>query len=193
MLYGVRQPNRTWVWTMGAICYGFSLANHWPLMILSTPGLVFPAVPVRRFLYRNLTRHIGALLLSTIVPYIWMVWRSNQITPISFYGPINSLRKFWIYVSRRGYAYADASPSAGWHDRLEYLQWLGNELVWQLTLPGFALAVIGLVVLLKNRRVYHVVSGLLVLLGNSIVLITLIRYDFDFFRIAIFRPSKGHC
>ena len=193
VLYGVRRPHRTWIWFAVVVGYGLSLANHWPLTILSTPGLVFLAIPVRQFLYRKIHGLLGAFVLAVTVPYAWMVWRSNQSTPISFYGPIDSIRELWFYVSRRGYAGADTSPSAGWSDRLEYMQWLGNELVWQLTFPGFMLAVIGLVVLLHRRRIYPAISGLLVLLGNSIVLIALIRYDFDYFRIAIFRPYSLAC
>ena len=193
VLFGLRQPNNTWVWIAVAAIYGMSLSNHWPLMILSTPGLVVLAFPVWRIVYRKLPKLVGAFLFSATIPYVWMVWRSHQNTSISFYGPIKTLNEFWIYISRKGYAIADSSPSAGWHDRLEFMHWLGTEMILQLTIPGFAFAVIGLVVLIYWRRYTWIVSGGLVVLGNSLVLICLIRYDFDFIRIAIFRPYSLLC
>ena len=73
------------------------------------------------------------------------------------------------------------------------MQWLGNEFLWQLTLPGFALAVFGLVVLFHRRQIAEAGSGLLVFLGNSIVLAALLGFDFDFFWVAVFRPYSLLC
>lgn len=73
------------------------------------------------------------------------------------------------------------------------MQWLGNEFLWQLTLPGFALAVFGLIVLFRRRQIAQAGSGMLVFLGNSIVLIVLLGFDFDFFQVAVFRPYSLLC
>ena len=193
LLYGVRQPHRTGVWIAAAAVYGLSLANHWPLMVLSTPGLMLLVFPVWKTIYRKLPLLLGVFLLSAALPYTWMVWRSNQDPLITFYGPIDSLKDFWIYFSRQGYGEVDSSPSAGWGDRFEFMRWLCNELLWQLTLPGFALAVFGLVVLFLRRQTTRLGSGLLVLLGNSVVLISLLGFDFDFFQVAVFRPYSLLC
>ena len=112
---------------------------------------------------------------------------------ISFYGSIDTLKEFWYYFSRQGYAGVDTSPSAGWNDRFGFMQWLGNEFLWQLTLPGFALAVFGLIVLFRRRQIAKAGSGLLVFLGNSIVLIALLGFDFDFYGVAVFRPYSLLC
>ena len=193
LLYGIRQPQRTGVWIVTAIAYGLSLTNHWPMMVLSTPGLVLLVLPVWRTVYRKLPLLLGVSLPSAALPYAWMVWRSHQDPLINFYGSIDTLQEFWHYFSRQGYIHVDTSPSAGWADRFGFMQWLGNEFLWQLTLPGFALAVFGLVVLFHRRQIAEAGSGLLVFLGNSIVLAALLGFDFDFFWVAVFRPYSLLC
>ena len=193
LLYGSRQPHRTGIWIAAAVTYGLSLTNHWPLMVLSTPGLMLLVFPVWRTAYRKLPLLLGISLASAALPYAWMVWRSHQDPLISFYGSIDTLKDFWFYFRRQGYIHVDASPSAGWSDRFGFMQWLGNEFLWQLTLPGFALAVFGLIVLFRRRQIAEAGSGLLVFLGNSIVLIALLGFDFDFFQVAVFRPYSLLC
>ena len=188
LLYGVRQPHRTGIWIAAAVAYGLSLTNHWPLMVLSTPGLMILVFPIWRTLHRKLPLLLGVSLPCAALPYAWMVWRSHQDPLINFYGSIDTLKEFWHYFSRQGYAHIDASPSAGWQDRFGFMQWLGNEFLWQLTLPGFALAVFGLIVLFQRRQIAKAGSGLLVFLGNSIVLIALLGFDFDFFGARFFVP-----
>ena len=193
LLYGIRQPHRTGIWIAAAVTYGLSLANHWPLMVLSTPGLMILVFPAWRTVYRKLLLLLGVSLPSAALPYMWMVWRSHRDLLISFYGSIDTLKEFWYYFSREGYAGVDVSPSAGWNDQLGFMQWLGNEFLWQLTLPGFAFAVFGLIVLFRRRQIAQAGSGLLVFLGNSIVLIALLGFDFDFYGVAVFRPYSLLC
>ena len=193
ILRGTRHPGNACMWIAAAVIYGLSLANHWPLMILSTPGLILLVCPVWKTVCRKTPTLLGALFISAILPYLWMVWRSLQNPPVSFYGPIGSFEKLWFFVSRKGYADADVSPSADWADRFGFMEWLGTELVWQLTLPGFVLAMLGIVILLRRRQFLQLGSGLLVLFGNSILLISLIGYDYEYFRIAIFRPYSLLC
>ena len=193
LLHAVRQPERAWPWLCAAAAYGLSLANHWPLMGLATPGLLLTVLPVWHTAWRRLPGMLGIALPCAVLPYAWMVWRSQQNPLISFYGPIESWERFWFYISRQGYAGIDASPSAGWADRLDFLQWLGHEVVWQLTLPGFLLALLGLLALYRRRQFAALGSGLLVFAGNSLVLILLLNFDFEFFRVAIFRPYPLVC
>ena len=191
ILYGVRYSAK--VWPAVAVVYGLSLANHWPLMLLSAPGLLLAAWPVRSVILGLWPRLLVAFGLSVALPYIWMVWCSWQAPLISFYGPIEGWGGFWHYLSRQGYSGVDASPSAGWGDRLSYLQWFGNEALWQLTLPGFGLALLGLFILFKRKQWTVLYSGLLVFLGNSVVLILLLGFDYDFFYVAVFRPYSLVC
>ena len=191
--YGVGRPQRTLVWVSAAVAYGLGAANHWPLLGLATPGVVVAALPAWRALLRRWPLLLAGAVPSAVLPYAWMVWRSHRQPFLNFYGPIDDLQELWFYVSRSGYAHVDTTPSAGWGDRLQFLQWLGHEMVWQLTLPGFVLAAVGLWVLLRRRRWAAAGSGVLAFLGSSVLLVALLGFDFDYRSVAVFRPYSLVC
>ena len=196
VLLGARDPRREWPLWCAAVAWGAGLANHWPLMVLATPGLALALLPVCREVLPRLPRLLATALASAALPYAWMVWLSHQGPAISFYGPIDTWGDFWFYVSRAGYAGVDVSPSAGWSDRWAFAAWFAADLVRQTTLPGFALALFGLVTLARRGGRAGAVaagSGVLVLLGNSLVLMVLLGFDFDEFRLALFRPYPLVC
>ena len=177
--------------------WGAGLANHWPLMVLATPGLALALLPAWREVLPRLPRLLGAALLAAGLPYAWMVWLSQQAPAISFYGSIDSWGDFWFYISRQGYNEVDViTPTAGWSDRAAFLGWLGADLVRQTTLPGLALAVLGLGALARGAVVVATAlagSGLVALLGNGVALIALLGFDFDPFWLAVFRPYPLIC
>ena len=216
LLLGARDPGRGWPLWCAAVAWGSGLANHWPLMVLATPGLALVLLPVWRAVLARLPGLLAAALASAALPYAWMVWLSHQAPAISFYGPIETWGELWFYVSRAGYAGVDVSPAAGWGDRWSYLGWFAADLVRQMTLPGTVLAVLGLRALARggpagvatsgSRSVAESAasgpgivagaaagSGVLALLGNSAVLIVLLGFDFEPFRLAVFRPYPLVC
>ena len=76
-------------------------------------------------------------LLSAALPYAGMVWRSYKIHQSASMW-CSRLAGFWFYPSGLG---VDVSPSAGWWDRWEFLQWFSVEAFWLgLTPLGFELA-----------------------------------------------------
>ena len=183
--------DRALIWA--AVLYGLSLANHWPLMGLTTFGLLLAVVPVWRAVLSRWKVLLAGFLSATTLPYVWMVARSHSDTFFNFLGPIDSLQMFWSLISRQGYAHVDTSPSATWVDQLQFLQWLGHELVWQLTLAGFLLALLGFWVLLRMKRWIVAGSGLLVLIANGPLLALLVGLDFDIYNISVFRPFSLVC
>ena len=204
ILHGGRGRQRLWPWFGAAALYGFGLANHWPLLALATPGLALAAAPALARIRRRLPWLALTAFATASLPYAWMVLRSWQEPLISFYGPLEDWDAIWHYLSRRGYADVDESASAGWGDRLAYLWWFGQQLAVQLTLPGFALAGLGLWRLLRGRgdaprrgerSVERMAGwgGALALLGNSVLLILLLRFDFDAYNISVFRPYSLVC
>ena len=191
VLQGARDPRRRWPLVAAAVAWGAGLANHWPLMVLATPGLLVALLPVWRDVLPRLPRLLGAALLTAALPYAWMVWLSQQAPFISFYGSIDTWNELWVYVTRQGYSGVDTSPSAGWGDRWSFLGWFAADLVRQTTLPGFGLALLGLGALARGggrAGLAAAGSGLLAVLGNSVVLIVLLGFDFDVSRVAVFRP-----
>ena len=193
VLRGVREPSRTWPWVAAATAYGLGLANHWPLMALALPGLALAALPARQALLPKLALLLTVALVSASLPYAWMVARSWQEPFISFYGPIADWDAFWHYVSRSGYAEMDANPIAGWGDRFAFIGWFAQQTFWQLTPLGLGLALLGLFALLRRRRFAETMAGALVFLGNSVGLLLVLEFEFDFHRIAIFRPYSLVC
>ena len=66
----------------------------------------------------------------------------------------------------------------------------------QTTLSGFALAVLGLGALARGGGLVATAlagSGVVALLGNGVVLILLLGFDFDPFWLAVFRPYPLIC
>ncbi len=191
VLLGARDPGRRWVLSCAAVTWGMGLANHWPLTVLATPGLALALLPAWREVLSRLPRLLGAAFVTAALPYAWMVWLSQQAPAISFYGPIDSLSELWFYVSRQGYSGVDVSPSAGWTDRAAFVGWFAADLARQTTLPGCALALLGLGALARAGGLETAAgagSGLLALAGSSVVLIALLGFDFEPFRLAVFRP-----
>ena len=196
VLLGARDPARGWPFVAAAITWGAGLANHWPLMVLATPGLALALAPVWRDVLLRTPRLLGVALVSACVPYAWMVWLSHQAPLVSFYGSIDTWSELWFFLSRAGYSGVDVSPSAGWSDRWAFAVWFATDLVRQATLPGFALALFGLVALARRgdrAGLAAAGSGVLVLFGNSFALILLLGFDFDEFRVALFRPYPLAC
>ena len=197
VLLGARDPRHRWPLSCAAVAWGAGLANHWPLMVLATPGLALaPAAGLARTCFTGCT---GCSELPSSPPSCrtgWMVWLSHQAPLVSFYGSIDNWSELWFYVSRAGYSGVDVSPSAGWSDRWAFAGWFAADLVRQTTVPGFALALFGLGALARRggrAGAAAAGSGVLVLLGNSLVLIVLLGFDFDEFRLALFRPYPLIC
>ena len=196
VLLGARDPRRGWPLWCAAVAWGAGLANHWPLMVLATPGLVLALLPAWRAVLPRLPRLLGAALVTAALPYGWMVWLSQQAPLVSFYGAIDTWSEFWFYIGRQGYSGVDVSPSAGWSDRAAFLGWFAADLVRQTTLPGAALALVGLATLARRGGLAAVAaagSGVVAGLGNSVVLILLLGFDFDVLRVAVFRPYPLIC
>lgn len=192
LLYGLRGQQRLWVWIAAAACYGMSLANHWPLMVLATPGLFLLILPARKTMFRRLPMLSVVAALGAVVPYVWMFLRAQQNPKISFYGSMNGLGDLWYHISRKGYSHFYGSAPK-WGDHLEFLRWFAGEITWQLTLPAFFLAILGLAVLLRRRQLAEAGSGLLVFLGQSLVLIMLTNFSFNYIQLGMFRPYSLVC
>ncbi len=192
LLYGLRGKQRLWALIAAAALYGMSLANHWPLMVLAAPGLFLLLLPARKTRLRRLPMLSGVAVLGAAVPYVWMFLRAQQSPKISFYGSMNGWGDLWYHISRKGYShYYGSIPK--WEDNLEFLRWFAGEILWQLTLPAFLLAILGLVVLLRRRQLAEAGSGLVVFLGQSLVLIMLTNFSFNYIQVGIFRPYSLVC
>jgi hypothetical protein len=115
-----RAPGQAvWLSRNIALCFGLGLSNHWPLFVLSSPLVIAMLWPWDRSRIILFIKAIPFLLVG-LLPYLWMVIRSQMDPVISFYGPINSLYKLWFVISRAGYADVDTSSTATWIDKYEF-------------------------------------------------------------------------
>jgi hypothetical protein len=162
------------------------MSHHWPLYLLSLPGVLVMTWPRRREIARDAWRALP-FLFAGLLPYVYLLARSNMDPSISFYGPLDSLERFLFFVLRSGYADVDATATAAWGDRLRFAGFLGQEVVWQFTPLGAALAAIGLASSWR-RWPKHVAWGLFAAFaGGTLVLLLLLRRDFGFIERAVFK------
>ncbi|HEX9395731.1 MAG TPA: hypothetical protein VF943_03220, partial [Burkholderiales bacterium] len=181
------------LWAM-ALLFGLSLSNHWPLMLLVAPAYAVLLWPRRQELFSKMA-FLFPLVIAGLLPYAWMVWRSQAPLPVSFSGPIGSWFEFWFFVSRAGYAEVDASQTATWLDRLNYFRYQGGQLLVELALVGTALAALGFWAQWKQwgRRVAGALT--LAFAMPTFVLLLLLGFDYDAFHKHVYHvyplPAYG--
>ncbi len=161
-----------------AFIFGLSLSNHYPLMLLAAPGFLILLWPLRLHLLRSLPLLLWLVVLG-LLPYAWLVYRSWYGLPISFYGPLQTLREIWFFVSRSGYANVDTSVSASWFDQVKFLEFFAGELFVQFAFVGTLVAIYGFAMQWSGlgRRVSWFLTA--AFLGPSAVLILLLHFDYD--------------
>jgi hypothetical protein len=168
------------------LVYGLALSNHWPLVILSTPMFVAVIWPRRRDFFYSCLNSIPYFFLG-LLPYVWMVLRSQMDPEISFYGPINNLSDLWFYISRQGYHDIDTSISAGWSDKLGFFRFFLLQNYQQFGHVGFYFLVTGFLYQWYVLKKHLCTALILGYLGSSIFLILLLGFDYDQLHRIIFR------
>jgi len=166
--------------------YGLGLSNHWPLLILSTPALVVILWFRKKEVFQNFLPGFFLLLLG-LLPYVWMVIRSQMDPVISFYGPIDSLKEFWFMVSREGYAEQDSSIGAGYFDKIQFCFYAIKETLIQFGYLGGVLGLIGFVRQWKCWEKNICFGLVLAYLGSTIVLAILLGFSFDLLHRNLFK------
>jgi hypothetical protein len=168
-----------------ALVFGLSLSNHYPLMLLAAPAFAVLLWPLRREFVRQLPLLLWLVVIG-LLPYAWLVWRSWDRLPISFYGELDSVREIWYFISRRGYAEVDHSLTSGWMDKLRYLTFMGSQVFVQFAVVGTLVALAGFVA--QWRQLGRRVSAFLTVsfVMPSFVLVLLLGFDYDVFRKHIF-------
>lgn len=165
---------------------GLGISNHWPLFILAMPA-VFILV-INRLVN---DRYAPVMLLPGVVvgllPYLWMIYRSQMSPEISFYGPIKDWSGFWFYFSREPYASIDQSVSAGLIDKLAFTQFHIRELMSQFGPFGWLFLIVGFIYQWQIKDKQIPVALCLAYAGNSVLLIILLGFEYDVFHQALFR------
>lgn len=168
------------------LLYGVGLSNHWPLILLSSPLLLIILLKQKRRLFYQ-TPYIIPFILLGLLPYMWLIKRSRINPEISFYGPLNSLSEIWFFISREGFSSIDQSYSAVLYDKFQYVWFVLTESIHQFGIVGFIFIVAGMVSQKNvfNRRI--IIALIVGYLCNTLVLVGLLNFDFDFLHQSIFR------
>jgi hypothetical protein len=186
MLYlGLRAEYDPQALPLMALVFGFSLSNHYPLMLLAAPAFAVMLWPMRAALMQRL----GMLFILVgfgLLPYAWLVRRSWAALPISFSGELDTIAEILFFISRAGYAGVDHSVTATALDRVRYQTFIGGQLFVQFAVVGTLLALAGFAQSWKvlGRRIAATLAIIFVM--TSFVLALLLGFDYDQFRKHIF-------
>ncbi|NNE38907.1 MAG: DUF2723 domain-containing protein, partial [Gammaproteobacteria bacterium] len=175
---------KTMAW-MG-LFLGAGLANHWPLILISLPMLL---IVLQETGTRPLKQagYFLPFFIMGLLPYAWLVLRSQADPEISFYGPLNTLSDIWFFISREGFRQVDQSFSADMVDKFQFIGFTLSQSARQFGVIGAILILIGLVYqsqLLPRRIVIALLIGFL---SHTLGLILLLKFDYDYLHQSIFR------
>ncbi len=168
--------------------YGLALSNHWPLIVLSTPALIF-----------LIWQRIDQLLDCFLKPSFWLLSilaLGLGLTPylslfvvdpvIGVYGGIDSIESLTRYVMRS--MYSDVQEVATISDKFAFGGWILKTSLMQFGLWAAPIIVIG--VWWSTRIFPQVFVWFLWLtyLGSTYLLLTMISFDYDYLYQAIYKP-----
>ena len=161
-----------------ALLYGFALSNHPQLILLSTPAflaLLWPGlrIRVRDWPWMAVVGFLGLL------PYAFLVLRSQAVPEVSFTGPIWSLDDFVYFVGRFQFSEIDANLAADTVDKLRFLLFLSQETIRQYTIVGVFLAAVGFAVQWFRWPRGIALALALAWFANSALLAGLLAFDFE--------------
>ena len=159
------------------LCVGLGLSNHWPLLLLAAPGLLLLILPNWRLFSLRLLWALPIIIAVCLLPYLYLWLRSLAYTDISFYGPLDYWQRFWIYISRTGYAGVDASGAGG--HRLDFLWWLASQAKLQLGTVGLIFAAVGYAFCWRKLGFFISLALTWLLLSSTIVLNNLLGFSFE--------------
>jgi hypothetical protein len=181
-------PKRNYIFLLSFI-FGLGISNHWPLVVLTTPGVLLISLFRWRELAGILARPVNVfvciiLIAIGLMPYLYLVL--NQDPGFSYSGSISTIREFRAYVMRDAFAGVDQSGSAGPMDKIHFVGWLLERASIQF---GLLFALVTLAGMARGLLIQRtLMTGLLVtFIGNTVVLVLLLGFDFDYLHQSVLR------
>jgi Protein of unknown function (DUF2723) len=157
---------------------GLSLANHWPIFLLNSPG--YFCFVRKDWFKKNYVLIFLAGLCVAFIPYLMMLYRSQADPTVAFLGPIKDVSDLWSYVARNYYSITDASVLHTWHDTFSFFVnflrsfWLRDYIF--LTVP---LALAGVYRLFKTEDRRLALSVIPMFLSTTFTLLFLLKYEYN--------------
>ena len=170
-----------------AFIYGLGIATHYPILGLGTSGLFLLVLSQWRNILPHTPVALGFLFLGAAPPYAWMVWRSHDITPANFYGPIEDWQQFQFYVLRSGYSGVDKQSGVGIEDKIIFARSLADDMLWQYTPIGLIFIIIGFIIMARSRYNWMWLALATSWFTSSVLLVGLLDFKATFIWLAAFR------
>lgn len=175
-------------WFLLCLAFGLSLSNHWPLMLLSSLGLVAAGYESIGLLLQKLRS--PAVLLATILSFIagllpYLTLLVSEPT-IAVFGGIDSLDGFLRYVSRS--LYSDAHAIAGVADKLSYAGWLVTQSLSQAGWICAPLIVIGFVASFFLLPRAFAIMLVINWMAATFLLLMMLNFEYSHIFRAVFKP-----
>jgi len=165
-----------------AFIVGLGLANHWPLFILGSIGIVYLLLKHIKLLGKN-THYILLGLALGLTPYILLYFNSLGDSIIKFHGEINTWSEFFAYVSRQTYNVTiDFSQTANYEDKLRFLVFTLKQLLSQWGIVNSLFVPIGIYAVLfsssynHNKRQFNAI--LISYISTSLLLVLILNYNY---------------
>jgi len=166
--------------------YGLALANHWPLIVLSSPGLAWIILSdnnVRlRLTQPRILLLLGGFGLLGISPYLSLLVKDSFI---AFDGNLSSVSDLFRIVSRT--TYADATDSANWHDQLRLATWFTTNIPAEVGWLALITSFYGSLICRRSHPQFFYGSWL-IFLFNSYLLIAIRPVSFTYSYQSTFQP-----
>ncbi|MCZ6502737.1 MAG: DUF2723 domain-containing protein [Gammaproteobacteria bacterium] len=183
------KPQKWHLFTMSFIL-GLGLSNHWPIVLLSFPGLALVCLARVEDLGKVLRSPANCLiclllLVFGLVPYLSLFLKSDPI--FSYSGPVTTVAEFIPYLTREAYQGVDQSATADLMDKIQFVGWLATQSLLQF---GYGFALVSLVGLVRGFAVARLVNAgiLIIFLSNTVALAFLLGFEFDFIHRGVFKP-----
>lgn len=130
---------------------GFSLSNHYPLVVLAFPGLLFYLLTNKDTLFaRPVFYRLGLGTFLGILPYSYLFFADN-FSDFLFLGPISTFSGFLDYVLRKEYSQIDRTKVFTFFTFLQYFLEAGKIMFQAFTPLVLVSSVISLFELARKR------------------------------------------
>jgi len=160
---------------------GLALANHWPLFVLGSIGLIYILFPTKNYLLQHWYIIISGLAIG-LSPYLWLLVNSNSDTIIKFLGPIESWKDLYHYIARTNYNISlEFRTTATISDKLLFSIFTLKQLITQWGWLNILFVPIGFILFLKSKEVSTktIRIGMLIsYLSSSLLLVLILGYNY---------------
>ena len=168
------------------LLFGLSLANHWPLLILSSPMLLFFLWPQKNIFLKKLHYLLGSFAVALIF-YGIMYWRSYSDAGFLFLGEIDGFSGLMKYIARSYYSITDASAPFMPIESMKFvLSFLYTQLIVDLTPLIGILFIIGVLVFYKRRDSFAL-AMLFGFFSTPVLLMLAIHFEFNALNYNVYR------